>query len=256
VTDGRPLQIFFHKPAGADEDAPIAVVMHGNARNAASYRDAWMATADAKGFVVVAPHCDRTLFPNSASYNQGAVLDASEVWRPRQAWSFNVPELAFDAAAARFGSRRPRYLLFGHSAGAQFVHRFMLFMPEARVERAVAANAGFYTMPSRAERYPYGLGETPITEVEIAGYFAKPLVILLGDQDTDPDHPQLSRTEEAMRQGPHRFARGHMFFETARREAARLGTRFAWRLEIAPGVAHSNRAIAPFAGDFLVGRGP
>lgn len=56
-----------------------------------------------------------------------------------------------------------------------------------------------------------------------------------------------------MKQGPHRFARGHHYFETARREAARLGVPLAWELAIAPGVAHSAEHMAPHAARHLFG---
>src|SRR5271155_4121645 len=39
------------------------------------------------------------------------------------------------------------YYLYGHSAGGQFAHRLVLFMPNARYQRVVAANPGYYTMP-------------------------------------------------------------------------------------------------------------
>jgi len=36
--------------------------------------------------------------------------------------------------------------------------------PEARIRKAVAANAGFYTFPDENLEYPYGLKNTPITD--------------------------------------------------------------------------------------------
>ena len=59
--------------------------------------------------------------------------------------------------------------------------------------------------------------------------------------------------EAAKRQGPHRFARGHHYLEVAKREADRLGVPLAWRLAIAPGVAHDNSAMAPHVGRELFG---
>jgi hypothetical protein len=58
-----------------------------------------------------------------------------------------------------------------------------------------------------------------------------------------------------MRQGPYRFARGRNYFETARREAERLGVPLAWRLSIVPGVAHSGQNMAPHAARELFGAG-
>ena len=49
------------------------------------------------------------------------------------------------------------YNMFGHSAGAQFVHRFIQFKPLSRVDKAVSANAGWYTLPDTTIDFPYGL---------------------------------------------------------------------------------------------------
>ena len=46
---------------------------------------------------------------------------------------------SFVTVKAATGNRSERYHLYGHSAGAQFVHRFLYFMPDARVAKAVAA---------------------------------------------------------------------------------------------------------------------
>ena len=52
-------------------------------------------------------------------------------------------EPLFDDVRKRFGTQVTRYSLYGHSAGAQFVHRYVLFMPEARLDKAVAAELGY-----------------------------------------------------------------------------------------------------------------
>jgi hypothetical protein len=40
-----------------------------------------------------------------------------------------------------------------------------------------------------------------------------PLAIVLGEQDDDPFHKHLNRSDRAMVQGNHRLARGRHFFE-------------------------------------------
>jgi hypothetical protein len=71
----------------------------------------------------------------------------------------------------------------------------------------------------------------------------------LGEKDTDPNHPQLSRTAQAKQQGANRFERGQVFFRAAERQAKKLKVVFNWQLRTVPNVAHSNagmgRAAAP-----------
>ena len=73
------------------------------------------------------------------------------------------------------------------------------------------------------------------------------LMVLLGERDTDPAHPQLPRASQAMAQGRHRLERGQMFFQTGRDEAASLGTPFRWELHTVPGIAHSDTGMATAA---------
>jgi len=249
----QTMDVFYHRPAGVSANAPVLFVLHGNGRNAQSYLSAFTRLADRAGVVLLAPHFSHALFPKSRDYNQGEMFDAAGNPKPRETWSFAVIEQAFDAYKGRFESSRSRYMIYGHSAGAQFVHRFMLFMPDARVDRAVAANAGYYMMPDRSQAYPYGLKGTAATDTDYSAWFGRPLTILLGDQDIDPQHVDLVRTPEANLQGPYRLARGENFFATAQREATRIATKFSWTQQIVPGVAHENSRMAPAAAALLFG---
>ncbi|MFT6583203.1 MAG: hypothetical protein ACJAU6_003656 [Alphaproteobacteria bacterium] len=119
------------------------------------------------------------------------------------------------------GNVSKSYAMYGHSAGAQFVHRFIYFTPDARLTRAVAANAGWYTMPGFDIAYPYGLGGAGLSPANLHRALSARLVVLLGMRDTDTSHRHLRRTEGANAQGPHRFARGQSFSpqgETRRRK--------------------------------------
>jgi len=62
----------------------------------------------------------------------------------------------------------------------------------------------------------------------------------LGDRDTDPYHPQLRRTPEALSQGANRFERGQNFFKVAKSEAGRLKIKLGWQLQVVPGAEHRN----------------
>lgn len=251
---GKTVRVWYARPASAGADSPIVFVMHGVKRNGEDYRNGWQPHARQHGFVLVVPEFSEAEFPGDAGYNFGNTVDAQGKLRPPHEWAFNFVEPIFDEVRAACGSTRPRYFLYGHSAGAQFVHRFVYFVPEARAESLIAANAGWYTLPDLMLDFPYGLRGSPVSEPALRRALERPLVVLLGTADTDPNHPHLRRTPEAMAQGPHRFARGEFFHAAGRRQAEALGTTFGWQLAPAPGVAHSNAGMARHAVERLFGQ--
>lgn len=241
-----PVRLFV--PEAADADTPIVIVMHGASREAERYYNDWRTEAVKFGLVVVVPYFSREDFPRSAHYNLGYVFEPETGdQRPAESWTFAMIEPLFDAVVERLGGQQTHYTLFGHSAGSQFLHRFLYYVPDARVKRAIAANAGWYTMPDFGVRYPYGLAESGLSEEILAGYFARDLVVLLGAADTLREDEDLRKTPEAELQGPHRFDRGHTFYRVARAKAADLGVEFNWRLQEVPGAGHSNADMTPAA---------
>lgn len=243
----REITVFAHRPARFSPESPILLVMHGRARNGRAYREGWIAEAEARGFLVAVPEFSEAHYPTNHEYNYGDMMTPAGEHRPRDLWAFPLVDRVFEALRDRSGSQRTRYSLFGHSAGGQIVHRLMTFAPSPLIEYALAANSGSYTLPVFDEAFPFGLGGTAITETERHEFFTRPMTIMLGDADNDPKHHQLPREPGAVRQGPHRFARGLNYFALACREAAALDVPLAWKLRIAPGIAHSNPGIAPFA---------
>lgn len=256
ATPRRGVRVTYFVPPSAHRDSPILVALHGRGRDADAYLQAWMEPARRAGVIVLAPEFDEGAFEGVAAYNLGGVQDGDGDWRPPRLWSFGVVDAAFDAFVARTGSRQTRFSLYGHSAGAQFVHRYLLFTPADRVARAVAANAGWYTLPTRAMDFPYGLRGAPVSEAGLRAYLGKPLTVLLGGEDDETGDDGLRTTAAAMRQGPHRLARGRTFVETARRTAAELGAPLAWRLQIAQGVGHDHAQMARAAAPVLLPAGP
>jgi len=81
------------------------------------------------------------------------------------------------------GSKRLKYDLFGHSAGGQLVHRLVMFSPENKIDRAIAANSGWYTVLDRDTVFPYGIKEAPIDKATLQQSLAKKLVVFLGEFD-------------------------------------------------------------------------
>lgn len=244
---GHHVKVWHYAPAGLGADAPVVIVMHGVGRNGEDYLNDWAGLADEHHFLLVVPEFSKEEFPGDEGYNYGNTVDKAGAPRPREEWSFSMIEPIFDLVRSRLGNHRANYLIFGHSAGAQFVQRFLYFVPEARVARAVAANAGWYLLPDFTAAFPYGLKGTPVAEAALRTTLARPFVVLLGTADTDVKAKALRHTPEAEAQGPHRFARGHFYFAQAQLAAERLHCPFGWSLSTAPGIGHSDKGMAPFA---------
>lgn len=239
---GPAVKVFYVEPEGLGPDAPIVIVMHGVKRNASEYRDNWVDLAERHGLRVYVPQFSQQDFPGSEAYNLGSPNDLG-------IRSFDAIEPLFASIQKRLESSQAFYTIFGHSAGAQFVHRFSCLADAPHLGLAISANAGWYTMPNRAVEWPYGLAGVASDACSPESWLSKPVLVMLGDQDTDPSDVNLRRTPEAMRQGPHRFARGLNFQQSAKSEAERLAIPSLWKFEIVGGIGHDNlgmaRAAAP-----------
>jgi poly(3-hydroxybutyrate) depolymerase len=248
----KAITVYTYVPRGIDTTtAKIVFVMHGHGKDADGYRDTWIPEADRYGFVVVAPLFDAAQWPHGG-YSYASIVGPDGAIADRALWSFSVIEHLFDAVKTMIANDTPRYFIYGHSEGAQFVHRLVLLLPEARYARAVAANAGWYTMPTATVRYPFGTMDSPITDATLATSFGRELTVLLGDRDIDPNHKELNRTPPAMAEGSNRFERGHRFFDSAEMHARALNVPFAWRLQVVPGAAHQNSRMSPPAAAVLM----
>lgn len=247
---GPRLPVFVHLPRSGRAEARVVFVMHGVFRDGDRYRDEWRDLADKHNLIIVVPTFGQKDFPSARSYNLGNILDAKGRRNPRAQWSFTAIEPLFDEIVCRVSGDQRGYALYGHSAGGQFVHRYVAFADAPRLQMAVAANSGWYTMPSDAA-FPYGWGGDVAGLVSPQRAFQRPLTILLGTADTDRNDPNLRKNRQADQQGLTRYARGHSFLAAARQQAG-ASMPLAWKIAYAPGVGHDNGAMAPFAIPHLI----
>ncbi len=249
---GKVVPVWYFVPQSANGETPILFVMHGVNRDAERYLNDWVPLAEKYKFVVIAPEFTRKDFPKDADYSQGAVFDENGQPRPREQTTFSFIEPIFNQLRTVIGNRTERYQLYGHSAGAQFAHRFLYFVPDARVTKVVAANAGWWTLPDTNIDYPYGLKNVPgVSKASLSALLPCPLIVLLGTNDIDPNDKNLNRSEGAMRQGKHRFERGNFYYQYGQRQAKAFGVQFGWTLATAPGVGHSDKGMSTFAAKLL-----
>ena len=239
--DGLKMRVMYNIPAKFKADTKVLFVMHGVKRNADTYRDAWKDYSDKHGFILLVPEFDSKKFPGSNSYNLANMNLGNGKVSDKEKWSFSLIEKIFQDVRKRLKLTTSKYHIYGHSAGAQFVHRFAIFYPEASLDLAIAANAGWYTALDTNILFPYGVNKIKLDPKVI---FNQRLVVLIGSRDNDPKHKYLRTTKEAMLQGKHRLARAHYFYDLAKKKASELKLRFNWQFKVVDGVAHSNSGMA------------
>jgi len=245
----RPVKVYTYRPRKCDSTCPIMFVMAGVKRDASAYRSYWESAADSYNFIVIAP--EFLAWPKAALYNLGDVKDQPD----REKWAYSVIEHLFDEM--RDGQKD--YRIFGHSAGGQFVQRMALFRPDNRASVMIAANPGWYTMPEwrkdkGAEPFPYSLVNARVGEAELRQALAKRFILMVGEQDVDPDDENLNKSAGAMKQGEMRVERGENFIKAATTAANDLGVKLAWELVEVPDVAHNGESMSKAAAEMLYGR--
>ena len=243
---GPAIRVFYQIPEGAGPESRILFVIAGARRNAKTYCQHWVELSRQNGFIVLCPQATKDRFPSEYDYNAGGVVTPDGERRPEEKWLFSAIELIFDDFTQRFGSTRTQYSLYGHSAGGGFVHRYMLFKPDAPVAAAVAANPAFFTMPTNVP-YPFGFQNTGLGQDDLKRWLSKKLTILLGELDTDPRTKPLSNSAAANLQGPNVYARGLKFFAAGLEAANITKVDMQWKLEVVENIGHKSEQMTPFA---------
>ena len=250
----KPIKVYTYVPSGDISSCPVLFAMHGSTRTGlAQVATNWKTIATNKRIIVFAPCFDSDQYPSSY-YQNGNVSWSTTMWngKPHEAYTYNMIEAIFDYMKEGLGFNADRYDFWGHSAGGQFSHRFLLHMPEARAYRIVSSNAGYYTVPdpggisdgTKTYGFPYSILGANWTREQLAAYFARNLVVHLGTADTAStveQDSQLPSSPGAYAQGKCRYERGKFFYARAKAVADSLGLPFKWTLVEVKGVAHSSK---------------
>ncbi|GEM_PF-748438 len=247
----KPLRVYMVAPASLRADTRVVIVMHGLNRNAGDYIESWRLFVSLNNYLVLAPEFDDNYWPGSRSYNLGNMFtssDGSGSLNPEEKWSFSLVEEVHAWVREGFGLADSLFDIWGHSAGAQFVHRMMLFKPKAKVRYAIPANAGWYTAPDPTIDYPYGVRHSrlSITTAELLDYTGKKLFVMRGTADTLRDS-DLNTSAKADAQGRNRYQRAGYFYGIG----AAFNPALRWQLLDVPNIGHSQSGMAPAAQSLL-----
>jgi len=242
VPEYSAIRVFYYKPSGFTADSPIFFILHGYGRQAEELMYASAVSAETFNFLLVVPEYSFKLFPTWEEYNYGNARK-----KPKEFWTYFVNDRIFHFVNELTNSGQEKYYMFGHSAGSQFVHRQLMVGASNFVEKAFAANAGEYAMPTLGEvSFPWSMSGLDLSREDLKRLFSFDLYVLLGEEDVEQDQ-YLVQGDVFAKQGNNRFDRGQNFYKTGKNEAKKLGSDFNWKLVTVPHVGHSTLGMLPIA---------
>ncbi|MFJ4133355.1 alpha/beta hydrolase [Pseudomonas cyclaminis] len=251
----------------------VLIIVHGRLRNAQTYLQSGVDAAEHAGVgantLVIAPQ-----FLNASDVKRNHLDGQVLRWNGND-WMAGEPSTgpgqvssygALDQIIKHLGNRTlfpalKDIVVAGHSGGGQVVQRFALIghdHPALQKEgirlRYVVANPSSYAYFSPQRPVPfdtancpgfndwkYGLQHLPAyakgqsAEQLEQAYVSRDITYLLGQQDTDPNHPALDKSCEAETQGAYRLIRGHNYFDYLKQRHPQLRQ----TLVEVPGVGHN-----------------
>ena len=240
---GRSIMLHCYRAPGYRPGGDAVLVQHGMKRNGDEYRDFWIDAADRHDLLIVAPTFSDADFPKTESYNNGMVKDEDGATSAREAWIYHVPARVVAALTEAGLMEEGRARIFGHSAGGQFLHRMVSLVGDGPFSSVIAANAGWYSLPTLDAAFPAGLGGVGLGKGDLCRLLASDLWILAGQKDCEADAENLPSQPEARAQGSGRLHRARNYQDKGRAAAEALGVPFGWRLTEVPGVDHDGNAM-------------
>jgi len=240
IPEDAAMRVFYYKPSGFTSDSPIFFLLHGYGRQAEEFMYVSAISAETFNFLLVVPEYSFELFPTWEEYNYGNARK-----KPKELWTYFVNDRIFKFVKKLTNSQQEKYYLFGHSAGSQFVHRQLIVGASDFVEKAFAANAGEYAMPTFGEAsFPWSLSGLDLSREDLKRLFSLDLYVLLGEEDVEQDK-YLAQGDVFAKQGNNRFERGQNFYKIGKNEAQKLDFDFNWKLVTVPHVGHSGLGMLP-----------
>ncbi len=252
----KTLRVFYHIPNNAANSTPILMVFHGVNRNAKDYRNAFVNASNAKNFIVIAPEFSDENFPQAAQYNLGNVYingdnPSSNSLNPESQWTFSMVEKLFDFIKSQLKNTSNSYKIFGHSAGAQFAHRFLMFKPNNRANQTVISAAGWYTFPDATVPFPYGISNSILQNATSEIFFSKNVIVQVGEFDNNPNDANLRHNSFSDAQGLHRLERATNYVDFCKQKAENATFDFNWSLYIHKNADHNYTIAAQNASNLL-----
>lgn len=247
--DKPDVEIFFITPEKINKDTKVIFVIHGNSRNAEDYLSAWIPHVINKNVIVAAPQFRKIDFRYFFLLEMAE--SSGDVNRNKNEYINNSISLFFNFIKSKFSLTTETYKMFGHSAGAQFTHRYMLLSMDNRISNTVIANAGWYTFLTDDE-FPYGINNSPIniSNKQIEWFMSKKANLLIGSDDID--FKSVNSSKGANLQGLTRVDRAANYFDSLIMNAESRGYALRWNYRVLERVDHDFKKVTPYAAQILL----
>lgn len=254
------MNIFTYMTNEITNDMKIIFVMSGCLRDALNYLKKWMDYADKNNYIIIAPEFDKRHY-SIGDHEYGNVIDveydysSQDIYVPfmkydtkinsEEDWIYrNIDEIYLDFIH-RYNIEKKGYIMFGHSSGSQFTHRYAMLGNSKYCNKYICANAGLYTFFNTNKNYPYGIKNLDKYLDRIKASLQKDVYILAGEKDTELNMLNLLPEDNA--EGKDRYERAKNFYNSAKEFANNNGVNFNWKFISMPNVGHHSKDVIPIA---------
>jgi len=243
------VEIFYVTPEKINKDTKVIFVIHGNSRNAEDYLSAWIPHVINKNVIVAAPQFRKIDFRYFFLLEMAE--SSGKVNSNKNEYINNSISLFFNYLKSKFSLSTETYRMFGHSAGAQFTHRYMLLSIDNRISNTVIANAGWYTFITDDE-FPYGINNSPIniSNEQIKWFMSQKVNLLIGSDDIG--FRSVNSSKGANLQGSTRVDRAANYFDSLIMSAENRGYALRWNYRVLDRVDHDYIKVTPYAAQILL----
>jgi len=271
------ISVYYYKPKKFDSNSKILLVIPGAGRNADTYRDSWIDDSEEFNLLILSPMYNEEAY-GFEDYHLCGLVNKSNLKSNIEyientnivmleedglnlsfntnsdSWLFNDFDRIFGLTTEALATNQKSYDIFGHSAGGHILHRLALFNKHSKVNKIIASNASFYTLPGVDYNFPFGLKDMPINAEFLKYAFKKNLIVFLGELDNENEaRGTFLRSESADKQGIHRLERGKFFFNDAKEIAEKYNYEYNWKIIIVSEIGHDYKLMGDKAAEYLYG---
>ena len=254
------MNVFSYLPEGNINEMEVVLIMSGCIRDALNNLKIWIEAANENHFILLAPEFDRDHY-SIAEHEYGNLIhieydySTQDIYTPsmtygkeiksEEDWIYsNIDEIYLEFIKS-YQLENRGYILFGHSSGSQFAHRFLMFSNSKFCKKYLCANAGLYTFYDASKNYPYGIKNLSDFQERIKMALEKEVYILAGEQDIKSDY--LNSLPMDMEEGKTRYERAVNYFRSASYYAEKHNIKMNWKFISMPDVHHNPIEVIPIA---------